>query len=133
MSFNCLAQLDSSDIILSSLHVIFDIIREFFISIIVTILSMLKIIRTRYYALNRKIKKTEISDYPPSILIDALIAPERAIDMQANLAETFPLWVGRHGLAAAHRIRKIQIARLIVGEYWNKAIALAKAFKLGGA
>ena len=78
-------------------------------------------------------KQIEISDYPPSLLIDALIAPERAVDMQANLEETFPLWVERHGLTAAHRIRRVQIARLIIGEYWNKAITLAKAFKLGGA
>jgi hypothetical protein len=62
-----------------------------------------------------------------------LIAPERAADMQANLAEVFPLWVERHGLAAAHRIRKAQIARLIIGEYWNKAIELIKAVKLAGS
>ena len=78
-------------------------------------------------------KQIEISDYPPSLLIDALIAPERAIDMQANLAEVFPLWVARHGLFFARCIRWLQIVRLINGEYFNKAIALVKAFKLGGA
>jgi hypothetical protein len=69
----------------------------------------------------------------PSIMIDTLVPSSRAADMQANLAETFPLWVERHGLAAAHRIRKVQIARLIIGEYWNKAIELIKAVKLAGS
>jgi hypothetical protein len=69
----------------------------------------------------------------PSLAIDALIAPDRAADMQANLTETFPLWVERHGLAAAHRIRKVQIARLIIGEYGNKVLELIKAVKLAGS
>jgi hypothetical protein len=80
-----------------------------------------------------KIRASDSEKYSPSILIDSLIPPERAADMQANLADYFPIWVERHGLAKAHRIRKVQIALLIIGEYWNKAIELIKAVKLAGS
>jgi hypothetical protein len=72
-------------------------------------------------------------DCPSSILIDALVSPDRATDMQANLAEVFPLWVKRYGLSAARWIRQMQIARLIIGEYWNKVLELIKAIKLAGS
>lgn len=76
---------------------------------------------------------TKLDEYRHSILLDLMLPPKISADMQANLAEVFPLWVERHGLAAAYRIRKMQIARLIVGEYWNKALELIKAFKLIGS
>ena len=85
------------------------------------------------FAQSRIHKLREGSKYKKSFFIDALIAPNRAADMQANLDEAFPLWVERHGLGAANRIRKVQIARLIIGEYWNKAIELIKAVKLAGS
>lgn len=77
-------------------------------------------------------KENRNSEYY-SILIDTLFSYDRAIDIHANLAEVFSLWVERHGLATAHRIRKVQITRLIIGEYWNKAIDLIKAVKLVGS
>jgi hypothetical protein len=77
--------------------------------------------------------KKEDESLHPSKFIDMFIPLGQAEDMQANLTEAFPLWVERHGLAAAHRIRKVQIARLIIGEYWNKAIELIKAVKLAGS
>jgi hypothetical protein len=73
------------------------------------------------------------NEYAPSILIDALIDPDRAADMHANLADYFPVWIKRHGLTSAHRILKMQIGWMIIGEYWNKALDLIKAIKLGGA
>ena len=75
----------------------------------------------------------ERNKYRPSRLIDMFVPPNQAADMQSNLAEIFPLWVERHGLAVAHRIRKVQIARLIIGEYWNKVIELIKAVKIAGS
>jgi hypothetical protein len=75
----------------------------------------------------------EETRYRPSKMIDMFVPSDRAADMQANLAETYPLWVERHGLTAAHRIRKVQIARLIIGEYWNKALELINSIKLAGS
>ena len=77
--------------------------------------------------------KQENSVFSSSILIDALIDSRRAVDMQANLAEVFPLWVERHGSFRAKWICKVQIARLIIGEYWNKVLELIKAIKLAGS
>ncbi len=78
-------------------------------------------------------EESDNADCPPAILIDALIAPDLAADMQANLAEVFPLWVKRYGLTAARWIRQMQIARLIIGEYGNKVLELIKAIKLAGS
>lgn len=79
-------------------------------------------------------KSTQIQEScPPSILIDALIAPDLATDMQANLADLFPRWIERHGIARTRWIHSAQIVRMIVGEYWNKALDLIKAIKLAGS
>ena len=81
---------------------IYEIRVDVLYTIIILLVLLLGLYNNRQRFSDIKNKHIKKSNCPPSILIDALIAPERAIDMQVNLAEVFPLWVARHGLSFAH-------------------------------
>ncbi|WP_030540542.1 hypothetical protein [Sphingobium sp. DC-2] len=74
--------------------------------------------------------------YRPSLLLDMLVPAERAQDMQANLAELFPLWVERHGQLKANMICRFQVILMIGGTWWEKVLTtcerLLKVFRLSG-
>lgn len=108
----------------------------------ILVFAILFVFSSRIWAITEKslelvqpnsVVESDNADCPPAILIDALIPPDLATDMQANLAEVFPLWVNRYGLTTARWIRQMQIARLIIGEYGNKVLELIKAIKLAGS
>jgi hypothetical protein len=69
-------------------------------------------------------------------MLDMLVDPTIASDLQANLEELFPTWVQRHGGAKARRIYHVQVARVVFGSWVGKLLdvieRLAKLVKMFG-
>nr|WP_157034163.1 hypothetical protein [Sphingomonas sp. Y57] len=75
---------------------------------------------------------------PRSFWIDALVSPDIAQDMQANLAEVFDIWVERHGERRARWILRGQVFRCISGDLVNRALGMVERIgavvrQIGGA
>jgi len=75
--------------------------------------------------------------YHPAWALDAFVPLSLAQDMHANLGELYPVWVQRHGLRNASRILRLQVAILIAGTWWEKALStgerLLKSFRIIGS
>lgn len=65
-----------------------------------------------------------------SSVIDALLPFNMQKDVYANFDDLMPLWVTAHGARRARRIRRAQVARIVVGHYGT--VLLEALIKVAG-
>ncbi|MBA2935316.1 hypothetical protein HZF05_14605 [Sphingomonas sp. CGMCC 1.13654] len=61
-----------------------------------------------------------------SYIVDYLLPPDIAQDVQANMEEVMPIWIAAHGPQRANRIRRAQVFRIVVGHYATPIVAFSE-------